>query len=97
VSGPIGIIFWHFHKGAEDSSCFGRDWNREAYNISLHLCCYITLLSYSCSYVGSGYVEKNTQVVLGNVIVKRGMKAWLSFFHFSVVLLEACDRVRVGV
>ena len=66
-------------------------------NISLQRCRYITLLSYSCSYVASGYVGTNIQVVVGNVIVQRGMKAWLSFLHFSVVLMEVCDRVRVGV
>jgi hypothetical protein len=47
--------------------------------------------------VDSGYVGTNIQVVVGNVIVPRGMKAWLSFFHFSFVLMEACDRLRVGV
>jgi len=97
VSGPIGIIFRHFCEGAEGSSCLVRYWNRDAYNISMQLCRFITLLSYSCSYVSSGYVGKNIQVFLGNVIVKTGMKAWLSFIHFSFVLVEACDRVRVGV
>ena len=40
---------------------------------------------------------KNIHVALGNVIEKRGMKARLPFFHFSVVLMEACDRVRMVV
>jgi len=43
--------------------------------------------------VGGGYVGKNIQVALCNVIEKRGMKARLSFLHFSVVLMEAFDRV----
>jgi hypothetical protein len=95
VSGPIGTVFRHFLEGAEDSSCFGRDWKREAYSISLQRCRYITVLSYSC--VASGYIGTYIQVVLSNVIVQHGMKAWLPFFYFSVVLMEAYDRVRVGV
>lgn len=73
--------------------CFVRVWNRQAYNVSLQCCRCITQLSYSCSYVGGGYVGKNIQVALCNVIEKRGMKARLSFLHFSVVLMEAFDRV----